>query len=543
MFESLDKTANKIRLFSILIIAVVLILCVRIVHIYGVGVYEKTRDPVKQVMHKEYRHDIVDRNNNILATSVTVYNFYINSAFIININVIVKKIKKLFPELNEKSLYERLSTGTNGWFLITDNVDEERKNEILNLGIEGAIFEPYKKRFYPYGEVFAHVIGYTLQKDGTETGFKGVEKAMNKDLAKGFVKLSLDATVQSIIYENLLETYNKFNAKGAFAILVDLETREIISSISLPSFNPMEEINPNAASHVNLPFSATFNLGSVFKVFTIALGLENGIDPAKSIPMPHSIPVTANFSVTDEHRTRDSLTLEEILAYSSNVGVALITQKAGFDKQREFFSSLMLFQRPSILQIPLGEIAKPIFNSGKWPLSMHYTASYGYGISISPIHFVQSAGGMVYDGQVKPLTFLYQNPEFLENKVFEGKQIVEHKHIKELQKMMRSVVEIGTARRATINGYSVCGKTGTAVKFNAVTKKWDHSKKLLSFFSVFPCETQRYAMYVGIDEPDKSGAFLQASNTVVQTSSNIIKIVAPMLNLKPDKETDGGSAK
>lgn len=539
MFESLDKTPNKIRFFATLLVIIFVILCVRICYIYGVGVYESIQKPATQLMQKNERYDIIDRNNNILATSISVYNFYINSAFVINVEAIVKKIRKIFPNIEEKHLYERLSTGTNGWFLITDSVSESQKNEILNLGIEGAVFEPYKKRFYPYGEVFAHIIGYTLQKNGQEYGAKGIEKGMDSQLQKNFVKLSLDATVQNIVYENLLKAYSKFEGKGAFAIIVDLQTREIIASVSLPSFNPMKEIDPNASSHINLPFSATFNLGSVFKVFTIALGLENGISAEKPLLLPDSIPVTSSFSVRDEHRTKDVLTLEEILAYSSNVGVALITQKVGFAKQKEFFKKVNLFQKPYAPQFSSGEIARPIFKNGKWPDSMHYTTSYGYGISISPLHFIQSAGGLVYDGQSKSLTILYKNPMQVEEKPFSGKQILSNEHIKALQKMMQSVVEIGTARRATVNGYSVCGKTGTSLKYDYKAKKWSTSKKFLSFFSVFPCNNQRYAMYVGLDEPNTQRQFLQASNTVVQTSSDIIKVIAPMLNLKPDKENNG----
>lgn len=535
MLERLDKAENKIRILAYIVLVGILVLILRIFYIYGIGVYEKTQSLPATIKNGIYRHDIIDRNNNILATSITVYNFYINPAFIIDIKVLIKKVKQIFPELDESKLYDRLSNGTNGWFLIKNDVTENEKNKIINQGVEGSIFEPYKKRFYPYGEVFAHTIGYTLQKDGMESGSKGMEKSMDKELTRGFVKTSLDATIQNVIYENLLEVYNKFNGKGAFAILVNLETREIIASVSLPAFDPNGKINPNSPSHVNLPFSATFDLGSVFKVFTIALGLRSGIDPNKPLMLPHSIPVTSSFSIKDEHRSRDTLTLEEILAYSSNVGVALITQKVGFDKQRTFFEELSLFKKPNGVQLPSGEIAKPIFKQGKWPDSMHYTTSYGYGISVSPAHFLQAASGLVYDGQIKPLTLIYQNPNQVDIKPFDAQNIIDKPQILELQKMMRSVVEIGTARRATINGYSVCGKTGTAIKYNAARKEWSNTKKFLSFLSVFPCNDPKYAMYIGLDEPAVNATYLQASNTVVQTSSDIIKIIAPMFNLTPDK--------
>lgn len=144
------------------------------------------------------------------------------------------------------------------------------------------------------------------------------------------------------------------------AIVVDLETREIIASVSLPDFNPNGKYDPNSPSHINQIFSSVFNLGSVFKVFTISLGLQNGFKPSQIFHLPLSIPVNKDFSVKDDHRSRDEMTLEEILAFSSNVGVAFVVQKVGFEKQRQFYEDIKMFAKP-IVELPNGEIAKPIF--------------------------------------------------------------------------------------------------------------------------------------------------------------------------------------
>jgi cell division protein FtsI (penicillin-binding protein 3) len=532
----LSTIQAKIRFFAYFILFFFIILILRIIYVQAHGMYERAQNnginPDKTLF---FRHSILDRNGNILAISVPAYEYHINPSFIIDVNVIIKKVLTIFPDLDESKLKERLSGNTNGWFLIKNGVTPEQKEQIISSGIEGSFFREYYTRFYPYNKLFSHIVGYTLKNEKYETGFKGIEKSMDNQLLQSDVILSLDATIQNIIYDALEISYNKYKAKGAFAILVDLETREIISSVSLPSFDPSGAINPNSASHVNIPFSSIFNLGSVFKIFTISLALQNNFKPKQEILLPRQIPVTSTFSVTDEHRSRDIMTLEEVLAYSSNVGVALITQKVGFEKQRTFFNSLKIFEKPQGLELPQGEIAKPLFVQGKWRESMHYTASYGYGISLAPIHFLQIVSGLVYDGKILPLTLLKKNHDA--KPLEDTPQILNTQNIVDLQEMMRSVVTIGTARRATINGYSICGKTGTSLKFDGNLRKWSNRKKFLSFFSVFPCNSPKYAMYIGIDEPTTGNvAGLQAWNTVVEVSADIVKVVAPMLNTKPDKD-------
>ena len=522
---------SKIRIFSYIALTAIIILIIRIIFIDCLGIYEYfTRHdiPNKDLM---LRHNIVDRNGNILAISVPAYEFHINPAFIIDIDIVIEKIRDIFPELDEVRLHERLKGQSNGWFLIKDNIAPSQKKEIVDKGIEGAFFREYYTRFYPYGNTFSHIIGYTSKIEENEEGVKGVEKRFNQELLNKEVQLSLDAMVQSIVRENLLKTLEKFQAKGAMAIIVDLETREIISSVSLPDFNPNGTFNPNSPSHVNQPFSSVFNLGSVFKIFTISLGLQNGFKPTQILHLPLSIPVNKDFSVKDDHRSRDEMTLEEIFAFSSNVGVAFVVQKVGFDKQKKFYEDIKMFEKP-IVELPLGEIAKPIFKKGKWRDDMHYTTSYGYGVSVSPAHFMQMAGGLSYDGKMTPLTIIKGKNKFTK---IPDPQVITDQNILDLQQMLRSVVQIGTARRATINGYSVCGKTGTSEKYDPSIRGWSDRKKFLSFFSVFPCNIPKYAMYIALDEPSTSNvAFLQASNTVVQTSSDIIKVVAPILDIKPD---------
>ena len=525
---------TKVRIFAYTVLFVIIVIISRILFIDAIGIYEHWHRHDIANKNLMLRHNIIDRNSNILAISVPAYEFHINPAFIINIDIVIKKIREIFPELDEKKLYERLKGESNGWFLIKDSITPAQKQQIVNKGIEGAFFREYYTRFYPYGSTFSHIIGYTSKIQENEEGVKGVEKKFNKELLEHEVQLSVDAMVQSIVRQNLIATIEKFQAKGVMALIVDLETRELISSVSLPDFNPNEKFNPNLPSHVNAPFSSVFNLGSIFKVFTVSLGLKHGFVPNQIFHLPVLIPVNKDFSVKDDHRSRDDMTLEEILAFSSNVGVAFVVQKIGFEKQKQFYEDIQMFKKPFV-ELPNGEIAKPIFKKGKWRDDMHYTVSYGYGVSISPAHFIAMAGGLAYDGRIVPLTLLKDKKIDIEK----YPQVLTDANVADLQQMLRSVVQIGTAKRATINGYSVCGKTGTSEKYDYATGGWSDRKKFLSFFSVFPCDAPRYAMYVGLDEPTTSNAaFLQASNTVVQTTSDIIKVVAPMLNIKPDNLGD-----
>lgn len=527
----MKEITSKIKFVSFAVILIILIIIVRIIFLQG-SYFIDTLNGKHMVASKSvnFRHRILDRNGNILAISMPVYEYHVNPSFIIDLPIVIDKIMKIFPDLNREKLTERLGSGANGWFIIKKKISEQEKQKIISSGIEGSFFLEYYARFYPYENLFSHIVGYTRNSGKYDFGAKGIEQSMNDELLKNDVFLSLDATIQSVVQEELKKTFEKFQPKGAFAILIDLQTRQIIAMVSLPNFNPMGSIDPKSREHVNIPFSSVYNLGSVFKIFTVALGIENGFRVDQKIELPHSIPVTSTFSVTDEHRSLDAMTPEEILTYSSNVGVSYITQKVGFEKQRDFFQKLGILSQPSI-EISNAEIADPLYLKSKWKDSMHYTASYGYGVLISPIHFIQTASSLVYDGKVRPLTLLR------DKKIEDSSQIIlSQQNVVNIQQMLRSVVEKGTARRATINGYSICGKTGTALKFNGQIRKWDNKRKFLSFFSIFPCNEPKYAMYIGIDEPSSGNlAFLQASNTVVETTANVIRIVAPILNAKPDK--------
>lgn len=524
------QTLNiKLKVTSIAILLLAVVIIARISYLSTTHFFKTQTSQSNSSIHM--RHRILDRNGNILAISIPAYEYHINPSFIINTNYVVEKITKLFPELDKNVLKEKLSGKFNGWFLIKKEITPQQKQQIMLSGIEGSFFKEYYTRLYPHNSLFSHIIGYTNYTNGKTEGIKGIERSQNKRLQFEDVALSVDVTLQNVLHEELTKTFKKFQPNGAFATLIDLKTRQILASVSLPDFNPMQNINPKSKNNRNIPLSSTFNLGSVFKIFTIALALESNFTNQTSINLPQSIPVTKTFSITDEHRKQDVMTLEEILAYSSNVGVSFLTQKIGFEKQRDFFQKLGIFEKPTV-EFASGEISRPIFVKEKWREAMHYTASYGYGISISPLHFLETASGIVYDGKIIPLTILLENQNHEKYP-----QIISQNNIEQIQQMLKSVVKIGTARRATINGYSICGKTGTALKFNKNIKKWDGNKKFLSFFSTFPCNNPQYALYIGIDEPTAGGniKYLQASNTTVKTTANIIKIIAPILNTKPDK--------
>lgn len=532
--------SDKTRVLSYLCLVVFGVLLTRMVCLS----IPSGKKPATQNIITSDRGNIYDRNGNILATNVKAYNLYVNPSKTVYPEKTISVILNIFPDLKFAKEFgiisEKLKNrDLNGWVLIKKNILEHEKQQIVDHGLEGAFFETSTFRYYPHGNLFSHIVGYT---NSDMSGSAGIEKYLNKKLTsptENDINIALDARIQNITRSAITEQISEFSAKGGFGIVANMNTGEILASVSLPDFDPNSQINPTSESMRNVIASSAMDLGSVFKIFTVAMGVESGIKKDDSFNVSKPVFVESGFSITDEHGAHASMTTSEVLAFSSNVGTALILEKIGLERQKKFMEDFGLFGSIKI-ELPAGEVALPIYKSGKWPKSMHYTASYGYGVSVSPLKFLEIASGVVNDGIVRPLTLLKNTDDNAVN----GRQIVAKSTSIEMQTMLREVVASGTARRATVNGYTVCGKTGTSEKYNFKARMWEHDKKITSFFAFFPCNNPQYAIYVGIDEPRKTSKMpvLQGGTVAAPVVGHIIEKIGPILNVRPDATIDVKSA-
>ncbi len=435
------------------------------------------------------RNDIVDRNGDYIARNIPVYHAAIKPNLIKDKKKFVIKLKLIAPELDYKNIINKLEK--NNYFYIKKNLTLDEKNKFWSLGEKGLLFEINQTRIYPHKNLFSHVIG---QIDSDNNGISGIERFFDKDLKKinnKPIQLSLDTNLQYLIREELLKSVSTFRAKGAAGLLMDVKTGELLSLISLPDYNLNARQDIKNKNFTNKITKGVFELGSIFKTFTLALALENNqYSPDTVIKnIPDSIQCS-KFTINEHDEMPSNLTLKEILVRSSNIGTIKVARSIGQDKLRGFLENLNLL---NTINFELDEIGSPL--NFLWNKCKLETVSYGHGITTTPLQAASAYASISNGGSVV-------NPTLIKDKNinFENKRIVSLKTSKDINTMLREVVtsQDGTASLAEVNGYFVGGKTGTANK----SIKGEYTKnKLTSFISVFPSNEPKFLLFVLIDEP------------------------------------------
>jgi cell division protein FtsI (penicillin-binding protein 3) len=433
------------------------------------------------------------------------------------------------PELDAAKIYAEL-TSARSFVWLKRHLTPRQQYDVNRLGIPGFQFEHEERRFYPFGNLAAHVVGYTSSFDNT--GLGGVEHALDGSLKERRepLQLSLDARVQFVLRDELAQVVQDFNAKGAAGIIMDARTSEVVAMVSLPDFDPNHPLGPTQPGHGSTEPAAEikdqifnkitlgdYELGSVFKIFNTAMALDSGVATMTS-GYDASRPIEiGRFTIEDYHGKHRWLSVPEIFMYSSNIGSARMAVAAGADRQKGFLARLGLLQKADI---QLTEIATPHFPK-QWREVNVMTIAYGHGIAVSPLECVTAVAAIVNGGILHPATLL---------KVPEGTE--------QMRKLMRLVVEYGTARMAAAPGYLVGGKTGTAEK--NVGGHYEEKKLVSTFIGAFPMNEPRYVILALVDEPHGTTAshgYATAGWTVAPATSRIIQRIAPLLGVTPVDES------
>jgi cell division protein FtsI (penicillin-binding protein 3) len=527
IFEDKD---NRIKIFAILLVVLYCILLIKILFVL-LAKYEVDggRGQLEQSLSITKKYNILDRNGELLATTVRSYDFYISPSRVIFPDEMIKKLNLLFPDLITESIKSKIKSKTNRLVLIKKEITEEQKDAIIKSGIEASEFEKSSARVYPFGSLFAHIVGYV------NSGFEGVfglERSQNERLQYEDITTSLDARVQANLHFHLSKILEEYRAKSGFGIALNILNGEIISLVSLPDFDPKNIINPNGEEMKNTAISSSYEPGSVLKVVTVAMGLANGLNENQTFKVSDQIRLDRNFVLKDEHIKKPNLKMSEILAFSSNVGSAKILEEVGLEKQREFYDKIGLFKTPK-LEISPFEVATPLYKPDKWAKSMHYTMAYGYGTAVSPLQFSNIMRTIIGTGKQGNLTLIKNNKEQ------EGDVILTQKQVSSIQNMIKEVIEIGTAQTIKRkNGYEICGKTSTTYKYDKSTRQWSNTKRMIAFVGFFPCHNPRYLIFMGLDEPHpKNGKpynTVQGGSVIAPAMADVISEIAPILNIKPD---------
>jgi len=534
-----EKDALSICRFRVLIamMGFCLVYTIIAVRLFGVCIWDNIgkEQTIEEAMHHDImpinpikRADIIDRNGTVIATSLPTVNLFANPKKILNPNKAALALSKVLPELSYDEILPKLKR-RGSFVYIKRNLTPSQQYDINALGIPGLEFEDGEKRIYPHSNLFAHIIGNT---NIDNNGISGIERKLNERLTKSNIplRLTIDLGVQDTIRELLLEGVKKYQAEAATAILMDVNTSEIISMVSVPDFNPNQPISPDAKSLFNIATKGVYEPGSVLKVFNTAMSLESGkIKVADKFDATQ--PLKLKYNLIKDYRGENRwLSVPEILIYSSNIGSARMALQVGGDTQKDFMEKIGFF---SELPIEVPEKGYPLVPR-KWGEGTIATVAYGYGLAVTPLHVITAFSAMVNGG-------LYHEPTLIKrNYEDNGKRVISYNTSVSMRKLLRLVVEEGSGKRANVKGYEVAGKTGTANKLSEDGKYVD-KKVRTTFVSAFPISNPKYALLLMLDEPKpikETWGFVTSGWNTVPTAGKIIEAVAPQLNLKANYDLD-----
>ncbi|MEQ1780365.1 MAG: penicillin-binding protein 2 [Hyphomonadaceae bacterium] len=471
------------------------------------------------------RGDIIDRKGELLATTVQGKSLAVDPSAIWDSREVVAGIRKVFPDLSEDALTALTADKKRQFAWVRRELTGEQVQALKDTGVEGLVFVDEPQRVYPNGKLAGHFLGYTgIDGDGLE----GAERIYNDQLKKGGapLQLTLDASVQFVLEEELQAAYADFDMKGAVGIVLDANTGAVRAIASWPAVDPRRRGDEGNDAKTNRALNARMELGSIYKPLTVAAALEAGVlQPGDRFDVSKPIKI-GTVTVRDlhplEHATSVSVT--DILAYSSNIGASEIAQRMGPATQKTFLTKVgLLGGQPAVGP----QWASPLVPA-QWDATAMATVAYGHGLSVSPMAFAMTYLPFANGGD-------YVLPSFVEPvdpaKVVR-KRVMSAQTAATVLDMMRATVVEGTGKNAEARGYEVAGKTGTAEKPGP--NGYDPDRNITSFAAIFPASRPQYVVLVVLDEAQpRTGAQRTASFTAAMIAGKVIARAAPLLDVRP----------
>ena len=492
------------------------------------------------------RADIVDRNGSILATNFETHALYAQPKNLIDPVAAAKKLVAVFPDLKEERLIKDFS-GKRKFLWIKKKISPEQMQAVHEIGDPGLLFAPRDMRLYPNGTLAAHVLGgASYGKEGVHAaeviGVAGSEKFFDdylRDPANGNkpLQLSLDLTVQAAAERVLYGGMKLMNAKGATSILMDVKTGEVISVVSLPTFDPNDRPRPATKGDAsdsplfNRSVQGVYELGSTFKIFAAVQAIDLGLVNADTVIDTAGPMKVGGFRIGEfANHNYGKLSVTDIIVKSSNRGTGRIALQIGPKRQREFLKSLGFFEATKF-EIVEASGGRPLLPK-RWTDLSTVTISYGHGLSSSPMHLAAGYAAIANGGyKVEPTLIKQSGPRL-------GKRVISAQAAADGRGMLRKVVSEGTASFGEVPGYFVGGKTGTADKPKP-RGGYYKDKVIATFAAMFPAHDPEYVLIVTLDEPvETSGTKPRrtAGWTAVPVAAEMVRRIAPLLGLRPQVE-------
>ena len=493
------------------------------------------------------RGQVTDRNGQLLAISTPVESLWARAAEL-DLDATQRAQLARILEVEPDALDKKLARRTRGEFAIQRPLTPDQAAKIAAMDIPGLVLRREFRRYYPAGEVAAHVVGFTNVDD---VGQEGVERAYQdwlagregsrqiqrdrrgntiRDLAPiktaqmgGNLALALDLNIQYLAHRELAAAIATHKAKGGSVVVLDAKTGEILALANQPDFNPNNRRNYEPGPMRNRAVIDTFEPGSTIKPFVAAAALERGLFRPTSVIDTPEVWRVGNKLVRDVH-PHPQMTVTEIIQKSSNVGAVKMAMAMRPEQLWDVLHRSGFGEKPGS-GFP-GETGGRLRDGSQWKPVEHATMAYGYGMSVSLLQLTRAYMAFANDGEVMPLSFLKREPQELA-----GVRVFSPAVAREVRTMMEAVTqEGGTGLRTRVAGYRVAGKTGTAHK--VVDGQYAPDRYLSSFVGMAPASNPRLIIGVVIDEP--SGGVYYGGSVAGPVFAQVMAASLRQLALPPD---------
>ena len=475
------------------------------------------------------RADLVDRNGLLITANLTHYKLYIDPDEVWEPAETRRALMSVLPRVPAERLRKAIEGDQRAF--VAGGLTPQERQRVHALALPGIQFEEEDRRAYPLGTSAAHLVGFT---DAGGKGLSGVERALDAEIRQAgrdgrSLALSIDLRVQAALEDELQGAAIDQGARGAVGIVTDVRTGEVLGMASFPTFDPNRAGRATDDQRLNRAAQAVYEMGSTFKVFTLAIGLDSGA-ANRGTTFDATAPMKlGGRTVRDFHGTNRVMTLEDIFIHSSNIGTSRLALQVGAPTVTQYFERLGLLQPASI---ELLESARPI-RPRRWDENTLASTSFGHAISVSPLALVQAMGAILNGGRMTPLTI-----RRLDNADRpEGRRIVSEETSRVILDLMRMNVVRGTGSKANAAGLRVGGKTGSANKI--VGGRYSETVLVSSFAAVFPTDgpidRDRYLVLILLDEPKGSAASGGARTggwTAAPAVGRVIERIAPFVGVR-----------
>ena len=516
LFDSDSLKFVRKRVFFSITVFIFLFL-ISIYRISDIMLFANNISQEKLVSQNELRGNIYDRNGNILATSIESISLSINPQKIKNKEFLSSKLSKIL-DLESKIINNKLLANKKFVWLKRNITPIEYQN-IINLGEINIRSHKEYKRIYPFRNVSSHIVGHV---NIDQKGLSGIERFYDNDLSNSNdIILTIDINLQQLVRKNLINAINKYKAESGLAVILDIENSNILSSVSLPDFNPENKKTYKENNLINRVFQSNYEMGSTFKPITATIGFDLGLINSE---MTFNVKKKyLNISDYDQYKDDGNYNVEKIVVESSNIGTAQIATMIGKKNQIDFFEKIGFDKKINVENM---EVANPLGNKNNWGKLETATIGFGHGFSVTPLHLVKAYATLSKNG--------YEvNPTLILNKTSKSKKILnDESSSKFFLNLLKAVVYKTeyTGPRVKIDGYEIGGKTGTSELLNPKGGYYK-DRNLTSFIGVFPINNPKYIIYTALEYPKKEKGTNQKMTGARVNAPLVREIILDIINL------------